>query len=125
MAKLGRQKVENLNLATVSELARLTNENQNIGTPIKCEDGSLIIPVSKTLVSYLSGGGEYGEVKLFDVNKNKPFLGGGGAIVNFQPVGFLHVLNGVSTFIKIPNEPFEKILDNAINLFNGTSNEQK
>ena len=75
MVKLGKQKVENLSALTVNELAKLTGENQNIGTPIPLEDGSLIIPVSKTLIGYLSGGGEYGQVKLFD--KNKPFLGGG------------------------------------------------
>ncbi|MBO5851350.1 MAG: hypothetical protein J6R29_03345 [Clostridia bacterium] len=125
MAKIAEQKVENLNLTTINELTKLTNENQNIGVPIKCEDGSLIIPVSKTLVGYLSGGGEYGEVKLFDRNKNKPFLGGGGAVVNFQPVGFLYIKNGICSFIKIPNEPFEKLFDSALNLFNGAVNVEK
>ena len=120
MVKLGNHKVEDLSALTVSELAKLTGENQNIGTPIPLEDGSLIIPVSKTLIGYLSGGGEYGQVKLFD--KNKPFLGGGGAVVNFQPVGFLVVKNGVSSFVKIPSEPFEKLFDSALNLISGAGN---
>ncbi|MBR5439670.1 MAG: hypothetical protein IKV61_05615 [Clostridia bacterium] len=125
MAKLGRKKVENLNLTLVDELSKLTNENHNIGKPINCDDGTLLIPVSKTVIGYLSGGGEYGEVKLFDVNKNKPFLGGGGAIINFQPVGFLQLKNGMANFIKIPIEPIEKMLDSAINFINGNTNAQK
>ncbi len=119
MAKLAKKKIENINLSTVSELTKLTEENQNIGTPITCEDGSMIIPVSKTIVGYLSGGGEYGGVKLFD--KNKPFLGGGGAVLSFQPVGFLQVKNGIVNFIKIPIEPIEKLVDSALNLFGGSN----
>ena len=125
MAKIANKKIEELNLTTVNELTKLTSENQNIGAPIICDDGSTLIPVSKTLVAYLSGGGEYGEVKLFNLNKNKPFLGGGGAIVNFQPVGFLHVKNGKPNFIKIPIEPIEKMLDSALNLIGGNAYAQK
>ena len=99
--------------------------NSDVPLSFSLQDNTLEAVVSKTLVAYLSGGGEYGEVKLFNINKNKPFLGGGGAIVNFQPVGFLHVKNGKPNFIKIPIEPIEKMLDSALNLIGGNAYAQK
>ncbi len=124
MQKNGRDKIDSLTYKTIKELSEISNDKQIIGTPIKLGENSILIPVSKMTLAYVTGGGEYGEVKIFDKNKNKPFLGGGGAVVNYLPTGFLYVNNGVASFIKVPNDPIEKAFDGALNFVANTLNEK-
>ncbi len=124
MQKNGRDKIDSLTNKTIKELSDISNVKQIIGTPIPCGENSMLIPVSKMTLAYISGGGEYGEVKLFDKNKNKPFLGGGGAVVNYLPTGFLYLNNGVATFVKVPDDPLEKAFDGALNFVANTLNEK-
>lgn len=48
----------------MKNLSTLVDVNTVIGKPMKTEDGSLIIPVSKVTLGFMTGGGEYGEVKV-------------------------------------------------------------
>ena len=103
------QKLDNVISNQIDKLGDVINANSIIGNKIVTEDNTTIIPVTKIIVGYVNGGGEYGEVKLF--SKDKPFLGGGGAIVNVSPNGFLVVKNGVTNFIKIADDFIEGIFD--------------
>jgi uncharacterized spore protein YtfJ len=103
------QKLESVISNQIDKLGDVINANSIIGNKIVTEDNTTIIPVTKIIVGYVNGGGEYGEVKLF--SKDKPFLGGGGAIVNVSPNGFLVVKNGVTNFIKIADDFIEGIFD--------------
>lgn len=107
----------------VEKLTDVISANSIVGNKIVTNDKVTIIPVTKIIVGYVNGGGEYGEVKLF--NKEKPFLGGGGAIVNVSPNGFLVVKNGVTNFIKIADDFIEGIFDKTTAFVEKVVNEKK
>ncbi len=48
---------------TAERLTGLVDVNTVIGNPIVSASGAQIIPFTKVTMGYLSGGGEYGEVK--------------------------------------------------------------
>ncbi len=73
----------------MKNLGGLIDVNTVIGSPIKTEEGDLIIPVSKVTFGTLSGGGEYGKLNIFQKNSDLPYSAGNGAIVSIKPCGFL------------------------------------
>ncbi len=103
------QKLDSVISNQIEKLGEVIGANSIVGNKIITDDNTTIIPVTKIIVGYVNGGGEYGEVKLF--SKDKPFLGGGGAIVNVSPNGFLVVKDGVTKFIKIADDFVEGIFD--------------
>ncbi len=100
----------------MKNLSTLVDVNTVIGKPMKTEDGSLIIPVSKVTLGFMTGGGEYGEVKVMKKDRAIPFAGGSGAIVSMKPTGFLVNDGKGYRVIAAKNEPYEKILDVASDL---------
>ena len=100
----------------MKNLSTLVDVNTVIGKPMKTEDGSLIIPVSKVTLGFITGGGEYGEVKVMTKDRARPFAGGSGAIVAMKPTGFLVNDGKGYRVIAAANEPYEKILDVASDL---------
>ena len=100
----------------MKNLSTLVDVNTVIGKPMKTEDGSLIIPVSKVTLGFMTGGGEYGEVKVMKKDRASPFAGGSGAIVSMKPTGFLVNDGKGYRVIAAANEPYEKILDVASDL---------
>ena len=100
----------------MKNLSTLVDVNTVIGKPMKTEDGSLIIPVSKVTLGFMTGGGEYGEVKVMKKDRAIPFAGGSGAIVSMKPTGFLVNAGKGYRVIAAANEPYEKILDVASDL---------
>ena len=100
----------------MKNLSTLVDVNTVIGKPMKTEDGSLIIPVSKVTLGFMTGGGEYGEVKVMKKDRAIPFAGGSGAIVSMKPTGFLDNDGKGYRVIAAANEPYEKILDVASDL---------
>ena len=100
----------------MKNLSGLVDVNTVIGKPMKTEDGSLIIPVSKVTLGFMTGGGEYGEVKVMKKDRAIPFAGGSGAIVSMKPTGFLVNDGKGYRVIAAANEPYEKILDVASDL---------
>ena len=100
----------------MKNLSTLVDVNTVIGKPMKTEDGSLIIPVSKVTLGFMTGGGKYGEVKVMKKDRAIPFAGGSGAIVSMKPTGFLVNDGKGYRVIAAANEPYEKILDVASDL---------
>ena len=100
----------------MKNLSTLVDVNTVIGKPMKTEDGSLIIPVSKVTLGFMTGGGEYGEFKVMKKDRAIPFAGGSGAIVSMKPTGFLVNDGKGYRVIAAANEPYEKILDVASDL---------
>ncbi len=103
------QKLNSVISNQIDKLGEVIGANSIVGNKIIADDNTTIIPVTKIIVGYVNGGGEYGEVKLF--SKDKPFLGGGGAIVNVSPNGFLVVKDGETKFIKITDDFIENVFD--------------
>ena len=79
---------------SLSKIRELVDAQTIIGEPINTNGGTVIIPVSKVAVGYVSGGLDYSSKK--DDPNTKPnapknFGGGGGTGVSVSPVGFLVV----------------------------------
>lgn len=71
----------------MESIREMVDVNTVIGDPVKTQDGSTIIPISKVSFGFVAGGGEYecGAMQM----PNLPFAGGAGAGVTVHPMGFL------------------------------------
>jgi sporulation protein YtfJ len=83
-------KIEQIMKSAMSELKTIIDVNTVIGRPIKTDDGTTIIPITKVVAGFVAGGGEYAQGSLKN-NKweEHPFAGGSGSGFNIVPVGFL------------------------------------
>ena len=102
-------KIDTIIETAMKNINVLTNADTIVGNPVSMIDGTVIIPVSSVTVGFITGGGEYGEVKMFDKDKEKPFAGGNGAIVNMKPYGFLVSSESGYKLINTPTEPYERL----------------
>ncbi len=53
--------IENIMKTTMDELKRMVDVNTIVGEPLVSGDGTMIMPVSRVSLGFVSGGGEYGE----------------------------------------------------------------
>lgn len=115
--------IENVMNITMSHLKNITDVDTVIGKPIILEDGSVLIPVSKVSVGFLTGGGEFNENTPKKVGKF-PFASGSGAGLSITPLGFLHTQNSKSHFISV-NEENDKLSDFIVTAINSIKNKKK
>ena len=107
------QKINSLINSSLEKLDSLADVNTIIGKPIVTASGFQIIPFSKVTFGNLSGGGEYGDVKIVKETDAFPFAGGSGAVVSMKPMGFL-VDDGKSCRImRITDEPLDNLIERA------------
>lgn len=93
--------IESLMGTTMENIKDMVDVNTVIGDPVRTEDGSTIIPISRVSFGFVAGGGEYStEGKGAKAPaapaaqaEDLPFAGGSGAGVSVQPMGFLVVGN--------------------------------
>ncbi len=96
-----------------TQLDELADVNTVIGKPIITASGLQIIPFSKVTMGNLSGGGEYGDVKIVKETNAFPFAGGSGAVVSMKPMGFL-VDDGKSCHIlRVTEQPLDNLIERA------------
>ena len=81
--------IQGLMNVTMDKIRQMADSNTIIGKPIKTDDGTTILPVSR-----ISFGGKNAAIK--DL-----FGGGSGAGVNIQPVAFLVVKDGCVRTIQL------------------------
>lgn len=87
-------KMDDMISTSLSKIRELVDAQTIIGEPISTNGGTVIIPVSKVAVGYVSGGLDYTSKKdeaTQKPNAPKNFGGGGGTGVSVSPVGFLTV----------------------------------
>ncbi len=91
-------KISGIIEASLENIRNVVDANTIIGDPINTPNGTTIIPVSKVMVGFASGGVDYlgKNTKKAAENSSSPannlpknFGGGGGTGVTVQPVGFL------------------------------------
>ena len=64
---------------SMESIREMVDVNTVVGEPVKTQDGSTIIPISKVSFGFVAGGGEYpGTMQCADM----PFAGGAGAGVS-------------------------------------------
>lgn len=107
------QKINNLIGASLERLDSLTDVNTVIGKPIITASGCQIIPFSKVTLGNLTGGGEYGDVKVIKETDTFPFAGGSGAVVSMKPMGFLIDDGKSCRILRITEEPIDNLIERA------------
>ena len=118
-------RINNVIETTLKNLENIIDVNTVIGNPIKTNDGTLIIPISKVIVGVLAGGGEYGKVNLFKSGKDLPYSAGNGAIVSVKPCGFLINEGNGYKMISVSDSPYEKLFEKTTEFFEKLNNEKK
>ena len=106
-------KINSLIDATLENLNGLADVNTVIGKPIVTASGFQIIPFSKITMGNLSGGGEYGDVKVVKEIDSMPFAGGSGAVISMKPMGFLIDDGKTCRMIRITDEPIDNLIERA------------
>ena len=107
------QRINNLIGASLEKLDSLADVNTVIGKPIVTASGCQLIPFSKVTLGNLTGGGEYGDLKVIKETDSFPFAGGSGAVISMKPLGFV-VDDGKSCrILKITEEPFDNLVERA------------
>ena len=105
------QKINALIGSSLEKLDSLADVNTIIGKPIITASGFQLIPFSKVTLGNLSGGGEYGDVKVVKETDVFPFAGGSGAVVSMKPLGFV-VDDGKSCrILKITEEAIDSLIE--------------
>ncbi len=90
-------KISGIIETSLEQIKNVVDANTIIGTPINTPGGTTVIPVSKIMVGFASGGIDYvgknGKKAAEEAPRPMPattnFGGGGGTGVTVQPVGFL------------------------------------
>ena len=107
------KKINDLIGFSMERLDSLTDVNAVVGKPITTASGLQIIPFSKVTFGNLSGGGEYGNVKVLKETENVPFAGGSGAVVSMKPMGFLIDDGKSCRILKVTDEPIDNLVERA------------
>ncbi len=97
MQKMADNKISGIIETSLEQIKNVVDANTIIGTPINTPGGTTVIPVSKIMVGFASGGVDYvgknAKGASDDARRAVPaatnFGGGGGTGVTVQPVGFL------------------------------------
>lgn len=74
---------------TMDKLKEMVDVNTIVGDPIKIDDKTTVVPISKVSFGFASGGSD-----LPNKNTQELFGGGSGAGVSIQPIAFLVISNG-------------------------------
>ena len=90
--------IQGLMNVTMDKIRQMADSNTIIGKPIKTDDGTTILPVSRISFGFASAGTDFDGKNA----AHKDLFGGGsGAGVNIQPVAFLVVKDGCVRTIQL------------------------
>ena len=107
------RKINSLIQSSLQKLDDLANVDTIIGKPIVTASGFQLIPFSKITLGNLSGGGEYGDVKVVKETDEFPFAGGSGAVVSMKPMGFIVDDGKTCRILRVSDEPMENLIERA------------
>ena len=108
-----KKKIDSILEKTAEQLTGLVDVNTVIGKPVISASGAQVIPFTKVTMGYLSGGGEYGEVKAIKDDEAFPFAGGAGTVINIKPAGFLIDDGKECRIVRITDDPLDGIIEKA------------
>ena len=104
-------KINNLIHSSLEKLDSLADVNTIIGKPIITASGFQLIPFSKVTLGNVSGGGEYGDVKVVKETDEFPFAGGSGAVVSMKPLGFIVDDGKTCRILKVTDEAIDNLIE--------------
>ena len=108
-----KKKIDRIMEKTAEKLTGLVDVNTVIGKPVVTASGAQVIPFTKVTMGYLSGGGEYGDVKKIEDNECLPFAGGAGTVINVKPAGFLIDDGKECRLVRVTDDPLDGIVEKA------------
>ncbi|MGN0537114.1 MAG: GerW family sporulation protein [Acutalibacteraceae bacterium] len=123
--------IEGLMDTTLEKIKQMVDVNTVIGTPITTPDGTTVIPISKVVYGFASGGSEFQGKRESSSNL---FGGGTGAGVTINPVAFLTISNGDVKLLNIADYKdgqdraigmVPEIIDKIAGLFKKDKKEEK
>ena len=85
------KKIQSLIDVSLEKIRTLIDVNCVIGNAITMPDDSIIIPISKVSVGFVSGGGEYNDLNAKRNAADFPMAGGTGGGFYVSPIGFFVV----------------------------------
>lgn len=107
----GKTSVSDLLGISMEKIKEMADVNAIIGEPIKLDDGTTIIPISKVSYGFASGGSDL--PSKYDKNL---FGGGAGAGITIKPEGFLVVSpDGTAKMVSMTpsNDPIGNAIEKA------------
>ena len=107
------KRIDRLIDASVVTLNDLADVDTVIGKPIVTASGFQIIPFSKVTMGSLSGGGEYGDVKVVKETDSMPFAGGSGSVVSMKPMGFIVDDGKTCRLGRVTDQPIDNLIEKA------------
>lgn len=110
-------KIKDLMSSSMNDLSDMTDVNAVVGKPIYTPDGTTVIPICKVTMGFMTGGGEYGEVRQLKNDKDSPLAGGSGAVISMKPVGFLTSNNDGVRLISTDKDVYTKLFETAEEFF--------
>ncbi len=108
-----KKKIHEVLERTAEQLTGLVDVNTVVGKPVFSASGAQIIPFTKVTMGYLSGGGEYGEVKAIKEDECYPFAGGAGTVISMKPAGFLIDDGKECKVVRITDDPLDNVIEKA------------
>ena len=108
--------VQDLLGVSIDKIKQMADVNAVIGEPIKLEDGTTILPISRVSYGFASGGSDLPSKYDKDL-----FGGGAGAGVSIKPEGFLVISpDGTAKMVNMEsgNDPISNVINNVPNLIN-------
>lgn len=101
--------IQGLMNVTMDKVRQMADANTIIGKPIKTEDGTTIIPVSRISVGIGTGGSDFDSK---NGSQKDLFGGGSGAGVSIRPVAFLVIKDGMVRTIQLsdPSNSIDRAL---------------
>ena len=117
-------KIRELMSTAMKDLNTLVDVNTVVGKPIKVDDVTRVIPITKVTLGFITGGGEYGEVKAIKNDKSLPFSGGSGAIVSLKPSGFLLEQGNGVQLLSVADDAFSRLIESVDNFVKSLKNEE-
>ena len=106
-----KEKINNLIESSNTNLNILADVDTVMGKPIVTASGFQVIPFSKITMGNLSGGGEYGDVKIVKELDSMPFAGGSGSVISMKPMGFLVDDGTTCRLMRITDEPIDNLIE--------------
>ncbi|MEL7608543.1 MAG: GerW family sporulation protein [Bacillota bacterium] len=113
--------IENIMKTTMEQIKEMVDVNTIIGSPIMTSKETMVLPVSRVSLGFLSGGGEYGRVApvhrsadAVRVDEERyPFAGVSVAGMSLTPMAFLSVSEGC---VKVLPAHYNCTLDRIIEM---------
>jgi len=87
-------KIKGLIDSSLESIRQMVDVNCVIGEPVTLPDESVLIPISKVAVGFVSGGGEYTDLNSKRNQDEFPMAGGTGGGYSVSPIGFFVLKNG-------------------------------